>query len=127
MSIDSATQSYYAMAEAAQAAAAAAATIPPAGGSAPVSGGSPISGGKSPDERDSGGYGFAGVPYMIGKGAQPEIFIPSSNGTFIPNADKKGFGGGATYNIVINNPKGETTDNSIRKALKNVSYMGVAA
>lgn len=38
--------------------------------------------------RDSGGPGRAGSAYMIGKGAQPEMFIPNTNGTFIPNADK---------------------------------------
>lgn len=38
--------------------------------------------------RDSGGDGIAGNPYFIGAGAQPEVFIPSTNGTFIPNIDK---------------------------------------
>ena len=75
--------------------------------------------------RDSGGTGIAGTPYMIGTGAQPEIFIPNTNGTFIPNADKKI--GGTVYNIVINNPKKETAENSIRSALKNLSYTGAAA
>ena len=51
--------------------------------------GAKISGGKSPDERDSGGSGKAGTPYMIGTGAQPELFIPDVDGTFIPNADAK--------------------------------------
>ena len=37
--------------------------------------------------RDSGGSGMAGSAYMIGTGAQPELFIPSSNGQFVPNAD----------------------------------------
>lgn len=79
-------------------------------------------------KRDSGGAGMAGTPYMIGTGAQPEMFIPSTNGTFVPNADKKGMmGGGSTYNIVVNNPKKETAENSIRKALKSLSYAGVAS
>jgi hypothetical protein len=38
--------------------------------------------------RDSGGTGEAGNVYMIGKGAQPEAFIPNTDGTFVPNADK---------------------------------------
>jgi hypothetical protein len=38
--------------------------------------------------RDSGGPGEAGKMYMIGRGAQPEAFIPSSSGSFVPNADK---------------------------------------
>jgi hypothetical protein len=73
--------------------------------------------------RDSGGSGVAGTPYMIGTGAQPEMFVPNSNGTFIPNANKMG----ATYNITINNPKKETAENSIRSALKKLSFTGVAA
>jgi hypothetical protein len=73
--------------------------------------------------RDSGGSGVAGTPYMIGTGAQPEMFVPNSNGTFIPNANKMG----ATYNITINNPKKETAENSIRSALKRLSFVGVAA
>lgn len=38
--------------------------------------------------RDSGGPGKAGKSYLIGRGAQPEIFIPNTDGTFIPNADR---------------------------------------
>jgi len=48
--------------------------------------------------RDSGGRGSAGQPYLIGKGAQPEMFIPDSAGTFIPNADKMG---GTSFSISI--------------------------
>jgi hypothetical protein len=48
--------------------------------------------------RDSGGRGAAGQPYMIGRGAQPEVFIPDSAGTFIPNADQMG---GATFHISV--------------------------
>jgi hypothetical protein len=70
--------------------------------------------------RDSGGPGFAGQEYLIGTGAQPEMFVPSTNGTFIPNADKIG----ATYNIVINNPIPERAADSTRKALKSLSYAG---
>ena len=61
---------------------------------------------------------------MIGTGAQPEVFIPNTNGTFVPNADKKL---GGTYNIVINNPRKETAENSIRQSLKKLSYLGVAS
>jgi hypothetical protein len=38
--------------------------------------------------RDSGGPGVAGMPYLIGQGAQPELFVPQTNGQFIPNADQ---------------------------------------
>jgi len=46
--------------------------------------------------RDNGGPGLAGNPYLIGTGAQPEVFIPNTNGTFIPNFDQvlAGAGGG---------------------------------
>jgi hypothetical protein len=47
---------------------------------------------------DSGGRGSAGKAYMIGKGAQPEMFIPDSAGTFVPNADKMG---GTSFAITI--------------------------
>jgi hypothetical protein len=47
---------------------------------------------------DKGGRGVAGQPYMIGRGAQPEVFIPDSAGTFIPNADQMG---GTTFNITV--------------------------
>ena len=72
-------------------------------------------------DRDSGGPGMAGTPYLIGTGAQPELFTPSTNGTFTP-ANKMG----NTYNITINNPKKETAENSIRAALKNISFLGQA-
>lgn len=38
--------------------------------------------------RDSGGRGAPGQSYMIGMGAQPEVFVPDTAGTFIPNADR---------------------------------------
>lgn len=34
--------------------------------------------------RDAGGRGSAGTAYMIGAGAQPEMFIPDTAGTFVP-------------------------------------------
>lgn len=53
-------------------------------------------------ERDSGGPGEAGQAYLIGRGAQPEMFIPKSDGYFVPNADNK-LGGGVsnTTNIYL--------------------------
>lgn len=47
---------------------------------------------------DLGGRGKAGQAVMIGRGAQPEMFIPDSAGTFIPNADKMG-GQALTINV----------------------------
>jgi TP901 family phage tail tape measure protein len=63
--------------------------------------------------QDSGGSGFAGMPYLIGSGAQPELFVPSTNGTFIPNADKM-MGGGDTYNVNINANTYEGGQNAAR-------------
>lgn len=34
--------------------------------------------------RDSGGHGVSGVGYLIGTGAQPELFVPKQAGTFYP-------------------------------------------
>lgn len=34
--------------------------------------------------RDSGGPGEAGMPYLIGRGAQPELFVPDTAGRFYP-------------------------------------------
>lgn len=56
--------------------------------------------------QDIGGSGEAGRAYMIGTGAQPEMFVPSSDGEFIPNADRQG-GGISLYGttIVANDPE----------------------
>lgn len=35
--------------------------------------------------RDIGGPVTAGMPYYVGRGAQPELFVPSTNGTMYPN------------------------------------------
>jgi hypothetical protein len=70
-------------------------------------------------KRDSGGAGIAGQSYMIGTGAQPEMFVPNTNGTFVPNAKT-----GTVYNIIVNNPKKETAENSIRRALIMASATG---
>jgi hypothetical protein len=80
-----------------------------------------LPGGYAYPHMDSGGQGLAGQPYMIGTGAQPELFVPDTNGTFVPNADKLG----STYNITIHNPKKEAAENSIRQALKSLSFLGV--
>jgi hypothetical protein len=97
----------------------------PGMGGVSVPGGLPAGSGTRPRSRDNGGAGIAGEPYMIGT---PEIFVPKTDGNFIPlhGADKK-VTGDTIYNIIINNPKKETSENSIRKSLKNLSYIGVAA
>ena len=88
--VDSATQSYMAMAQAAWDAAAAAQS---AAGSSSSSG---SSGGSSPDERDG------------------------SSSSMSSNSVSKN----STFNISIHNPRGENSANSIRRALKQTSYLG---
>jgi hypothetical protein len=44
--------------------------------------------------KDSGGRGSAGSAYMIGTGAQPEMFVPDSAGTFYPRDQWSGGNGG---------------------------------
>jgi hypothetical protein len=78
-------------------------------------------GGTSAPWRDSGGPGVAGQPYMIGTGAQPEMFVPATNGTFVPNAGK----GNHSVTVNISNPTGQSSENSIRRELKKLSYVGV--
>ena len=56
----------------------------------------------------------------------PEKFTPSTNGNFTPNSRGENGNSGNVYNIVVNNPKRETAENSIRAALKNLSYLGAA-
>ena len=66
--------------------------------------------------RDKGGPGRAGMAYLIGTGAQPELFIPSVDGHFFPNfaSDRLNYhmggrtsmsqrdGDSTTYNVTIN-------------------------
>jgi len=61
----------------------------------------------APPSRDVGGFGVAGQPYLIGAGAQPEVFIPNSDGRFIPNFNNPttgAGGGGDTYTINVHPP-----------------------
>lgn len=50
--------------------------------------------------RAFGGPVMAGVPYPVGERG-PEVFVPNSSGTIIPNHQL----GGQTVNITINNPQ----------------------
>lgn len=52
--------------------------------------------------RDSGGRGSKGQPYLIGTGAQPEMFVPDTAGTFVPANQWMGNGrGGLTQNFYV--------------------------
>lgn len=50
--------------------------------------------------RDSGGPVRAGVPYMIGRGAQPELFVPNQSGHMYPRGTYGG-GGGDRQPIIL--------------------------
>lgn len=54
---------------------------------------------------DSGGRGQSGKAYMIGTGAQPEMFVPGMSGQFIPRAQWAGAGGVTNY-FSIQAPQG---------------------
>lgn len=73
--------------------------------------------------RDSGGSGIAGTPYKIGV---EEVFVPHTGGEFVPLGGANKGQLGNVYNIIVNNPKKETTENSIRSALISLSYLGRA-
>jgi hypothetical protein len=76
----------------------------------PASGWSQLSATQS---RDAGGPVSAGQPYYIGKGAQPELFVPSRAGTMYPAGS-----GGTTINL-----GGITVNGSV---LANKDQLGAA-
>lgn len=53
--------------------------------------------------KDSGGRGRKGMAYAIGTGAQPEMFVPDTDGTFYPRDQWATAGGmaGVTQNIYV--------------------------
>jgi hypothetical protein len=53
---------------------------------------------------DSGGRGRAGQPVLIGRRAQPEMFVPDTAGDFFPVNQWAGGGGGVTQNIYTSSP-----------------------
>lgn len=72
--------------------------------------------------KDSGGFGAADMAYLIGKGAQPEMFMPHTSGTFIPNADKLFGGGGDTYNVTIVLPDSALADPAAARNAGQMAY-----
>lgn len=60
---------------------------------------------------DHGGHGNAGEPVLIGRGAQPELFVPDTAGDFYPAAMLAG-GGGVTQNIYLAE---RATERSVRQ------------
>lgn len=56
---------------------------------------------------DSGGRGLPGRAYAIGTGAQPEMFVPDTPGTFVPR--DKWMGGKNEFNFQIVAPQGRVS------------------
>jgi hypothetical protein len=75
--------------------------------------------------RDSGGRGKPGQAYAIGTGAQPELFVPDSHGTFMPR-DKWMGGGGMTVhnNFAIEAPRG-TVSMETQQQMANSAMRGL--
>lgn len=75
---------------------------------------------------DQGGMGRAGTPYYIGTGAQPELFVPQSAGTFYP----AGTYGGTSISIgavfVQDEDPGRWLDRLEREASRRNLTLGVA-
>lgn len=60
--------------------------------------------------RDSGGRGMPGQAYLIGTGAQPEMFIPDTAGEFIP-ASKQGASQNV-FHVTVQAPEGRISRQS---------------
>jgi len=75
---------------------------------------------------DQGGMGQAGTPYLIGRGAQPELFVPQSAGTFYP----AGTYGGTSISIgavfVQDEDPGRWLDRLEQEASRRNMKLGVA-
>lgn len=67
-----------------------------------------------------GGSVLANRAYTVGEHGQ-ETFVPATNGKIIPNGQG---GGSQTINVTVMNPVKETSEESVRKTLKNLSYIG---
>jgi hypothetical protein len=84
-----------------------------------------LPGSTSSNPKDAlGGSVLAGVPITVGEHGM-ETFVPRTNGTIIPHGE--GSGKNQVININIQNPKKESSEESIRRAMKNLSFLGVAS
>lgn len=62
--------------------------------------------------RDGGGRGQRGKAYLIGTGAQPELFVPDTSGDFIPAGQLMGGARGVNQNIYV---QGQVTERTARQ------------
>lgn len=74
--------------------------------------------------RAAGGPVQAGQPYIVGE-LGPELYVPRTSGTILPNSMLAGAlgGGGVQYNITVVNPQAEPTSTSIPNALRKANYL----
>jgi phage-related minor tail protein len=77
--------------------------------------------------RAEGGPVDGNKPYLVGE-MGPEIVVPRTSGTVIPNDMLGQLGGGSTtYNVTVNNPTAEPTSDSIPAALRRANYLRAGA
>ncbi len=69
-----------------------------------------------------GGRPPVNTPVLVGERG-PEIFVPRTAGTVIPNEQLGNLGGGDVYTINVYNPREETTSTSIPNALRQAQYL----
>lgn len=77
-----------------------------------------------PEPKAAGGPVTAGRSYLVGE-VGPEVFVPKTSGTIVPNQllGSMGTAGGAEYQITIVNPKQEPASTSIPNALRRAALL----
>ena len=76
--------------------------------------------------RAKGGPVYAGQAYMVGE-VGPELFVPRSSGTIVPNSRLGAMPAAAAGSLVVQNlnvtsATGETAERSVPRALNNLAY-----
>jgi len=72
--------------------------------------------------RENGGPVLAGHPYIVGE-RRPELFIPDTSGTIVPNLAAVGGRGGNTYHVEMGATPTQTTEEALYSVLRSVSYL----
>ena len=76
--------------------------------------------------RAAGGPVMAGMPYVVGDGGRPELFVPDTNGTIlprVPTAGGGGRGGGGDIHIHVNGQVYGTTKDLGRVVLNGLQQL----
>lgn len=71
-----------------------------------------------------GGPVMAGMPYKVGEGGGPELFVPSTNGNIVNARDTRSMG--ATYNVQIYPQKVDLNDRDLIATLKRFESLHAA-